>query len=143
MEARQEQGTGTRELIDDGRDREAPVGTDDVGARPADHAVAAGDDVALLPAGEGTALRTRWEELQTGFVDEPRRTVEQADELVAEVMRRLAEGFAREREELRGPVGSRRGRLHRGPPRGAAALPGVLPAVARGLSDELRPLASR
>jgi hypothetical protein len=33
-------------------------------------------------------------------VDEPRRTVEQADELVAEVMKRLAEGFAAERERL-------------------------------------------
>ena len=41
-----------------------------------------------------------WETIQTGFVDEPRQTVEQADELVAEVMKRLAEGFAGERERL-------------------------------------------
>jgi hypothetical protein len=33
-------------------------------------------------------------------VDEPRRTVEQADQLVAQVMQRLAEGFAAERERL-------------------------------------------
>ena len=38
--------------------------------------------------------------IQTGFVDEPRQTVEQADELVAQVMQRLAEGFAAERERL-------------------------------------------
>ena len=40
------------------------------------------------------------EHIQTGFVDEPRQTVEQADELVAQVMQRLAEGFAAERERL-------------------------------------------
>src|ERR1019366_1637451 len=34
--------------------------------------------------------------LQTGFVDEPRRTVEEADKLVAAGMQRLAEGFANE-----------------------------------------------
>ncbi len=36
---------------------------------------------------------------------EPRQTVEQADELVAEVMKRLAEGFATERERLEGQWG--------------------------------------
>jgi hypothetical protein len=35
-----------------------------------------------------------------GFVDEPRRTVEDADKLVASVMERLAEGFADERSGL-------------------------------------------
>jgi hypothetical protein len=32
-------------------------------------------------------LRTQWSKLQTGFVDEPRLTVEDADKLVAAVMR--------------------------------------------------------
>ena len=54
----------------------------------------------LLPGEESAGYRSRWETIQTGFVDEPRRTVEQADELVAEVMRRLAESFADERERL-------------------------------------------
>ena len=67
------------------------------------------------------------------FVDEPRQTVEQADELVAQVMQRLAEGFAAERERLEQPVGPRRGRLDRGPARRAAALPRLLPAAAVGL----------
>ena len=34
------------------------------------------------------------------FVDEPRAAVERADSLVAEVMKQLAEGFARERSTL-------------------------------------------
>jgi hypothetical protein len=45
-------------------------------------------------------FRSQWSNLQTGFVDEPRRTVEDADKLVASVMQRLAEGFANERSGL-------------------------------------------
>ncbi|HSY98707.1 MAG TPA: hypothetical protein VK788_04365 [Terriglobales bacterium] len=40
------------------------------------------------------------EQIQTGFFDEPRRTIEHADELVAAVMQGLAEGFANERAGL-------------------------------------------
>jgi hypothetical protein len=42
----------------------------------------------------------RWSGIQTGFVDEPRRAVEEADSLVAEVMKRLAEGFASKLHDL-------------------------------------------
>jgi hypothetical protein len=45
-------------------------------------------------------FRDRWREIQTGFVDEPRRTVEQADELVAELMQRLAQSFSEQRSNL-------------------------------------------
>ncbi len=45
-------------------------------------------------------LRGRWSNVQAGFVDEPRRAVEEADKLVAAVMQRLAEGFANERANL-------------------------------------------
>jgi hypothetical protein len=45
-------------------------------------------------------FRSRWTDIQTGFVDEPRRTVADADKLVASVMQRLAEGFANERSGL-------------------------------------------
>jgi hypothetical protein len=37
---------------------------------------------------------------QTSFVDEPRRTVEEGDTLVAELMQRLANSFAEERQSL-------------------------------------------
>jgi hypothetical protein len=42
----------------------------------------------------------RWDALQVGFIDEPRRAVEQADSLVAGAMKRLAEIFAEERARL-------------------------------------------
>ena len=54
----------------------------------------------LLPEAEVAELRMRWDQVQTGFVDEPRRSVENADALVAEAMRRLAEIFAAERAQL-------------------------------------------
>lgn len=54
----------------------------------------------LFETGEAESLRSRWMNIQTQFVDEPRRSVEQADELVASAMKRLAEIFANERETL-------------------------------------------
>ena len=55
---------------------------------------------ALFAANEGAALRKRWVDIQTAFVDEPRKAVEHADSLVAEVMKKLAEMFASERAAL-------------------------------------------
>jgi hypothetical protein len=54
----------------------------------------------LFSESELGEFRSRWSNVQTGFVDEPRRTVEDADKLVASVMQRLAEGFANERSGL-------------------------------------------
>ena len=54
----------------------------------------------LFPSNELQDLRTRWKDIQTGFVDEPRKAVEQADGLVASAMKRLAEVFAQERSGL-------------------------------------------
>ncbi len=45
-------------------------------------------------------LRRRWTDVQASFVDEPRQAVKQADGLVAEVMKQLAETFAQERSHL-------------------------------------------
>jgi hypothetical protein len=44
--------------------------------------------------------RTRWSAIQTGFVDEPRRAVEQADALVTELVTRLSQVFGDERRQL-------------------------------------------
>jgi hypothetical protein len=45
-------------------------------------------------------FRNRWKDIQTGFVDEPRRSVEQADELIAKLLQRLAESFSEQRSHL-------------------------------------------
>jgi hypothetical protein len=54
----------------------------------------------LFPSDEAEDLRSRWDSIQAGFVDEPRRAVEEADKLVATAMKRLAESFANERHAL-------------------------------------------
>ena len=54
----------------------------------------------LFSANEGRDMRKRWEQIQTGFVDEPRGAVQQADQLVATAIHRLAEIFADERGRL-------------------------------------------
>jgi len=59
----------------------------------------------LFPENESTNFRNRWTEIQAAFVDEPRRAVEQADTLVAEVIKRLASSFADERSKLEGQWG--------------------------------------
>ena len=65
-----------------------------------DRAAAVSEPMPLFSEPEMGDFRSQWSKLQTGFVDEPRRTVEDADKLVASVMQRLAEGFANERSEL-------------------------------------------
>jgi hypothetical protein len=63
-------------------------------------AAAVSEPMPLFSESEMRDFRAQWSNLQTGFVDEPRRTVEGADNLVAAVMQRLAEGFANERSGL-------------------------------------------
>ena len=55
---------------------------------------------ALFADHESQDFQGRWSDIQASFVDEPRRAVEQADSLVAEVMQRLAQVFADERSKL-------------------------------------------
>jgi hypothetical protein len=61
---------------------------------------AASEHAALFPAGDMDNFRARWRDIQGDFVDEPRKAVEQADELVDQVVHRLADVFATERTKL-------------------------------------------
>ncbi len=54
----------------------------------------------LLSPEEVKDFRARWDAIQVSFVDDPRQSVGKADELVAMVMKRLAEVFAKQREIL-------------------------------------------
>jgi hypothetical protein len=56
----------------------------------------------LFDTSRAETLRGRWADIQAGFVDEPRRAVEQADSLVAEVMQQLAQAFSEARSGLEG-----------------------------------------
>ena len=50
--------------------------------------------------------RTRWNVVQQGFVDDPSQAVRKGDELVAQVIKNLAETFAKQRAVLEGKQGS-------------------------------------
>ncbi len=49
-----------------------------------------------------TGYRDRWQLIQIGFVDDPRQSVREADELVAAVISDLATTFAEHKSELEG-----------------------------------------
>ena len=79
------------ELVDDSRRSTRPQERRD------------GNGASLEPLFDDTVdheFRDRWREIQTGFVDEPRHAVEQADGLVAELMQRLAQSFSEQRNNL-------------------------------------------
>jgi len=60
----------------------------------------AGSATALLNREESEHFRTRWNEIQGKFVDEPRAAVQQADALVSEVIEQITQTFTNEHSSL-------------------------------------------
>jgi hypothetical protein len=60
----------------------------------------------LFSEGAAGDFRARWSVVQQGFVDDPKNAVRQGDELVAQVIKSLAETFANQRAALEGEQGS-------------------------------------
>lgn len=58
------------------------------------------DDEVLFADGELSGLRSRWTEVQSTFVDDPRDCVQKADGLVADVVDKLTSGFSHARAQL-------------------------------------------
>jgi hypothetical protein len=56
--------------------------------------------VPLLDESKAQEFRSRWQDIQTEFVDDPQNSVEQADELVTQVINGITENFANERNSL-------------------------------------------
>jgi hypothetical protein len=54
----------------------------------------------LLEGDEMQSMLAQWKDIQAEFVDEPRKAVQDADALVADLMQRLAQMFAGERDQL-------------------------------------------
>ena len=59
-----------------------------------------GSLAALLNLDLSEHLRTRWNEIQGRFVDEPRSAVQEADALVSEVVEKITQMFAKEHDLL-------------------------------------------
>ena len=60
---------------------------------------------ALFQGNVAEDFRHRWDAIQIGFVDDPQAAVRNADELVAQVLRTLAESFAEQRSEIESGLG--------------------------------------
>ncbi|NPC58591.1 hypothetical protein [Caenimonas soli] len=73
--------------------------------QPAEREMDNGQLAALFPAETAEGFRSNWDAVQIGFVDDPRKAVQQADELVASVMKSLAESFASQRASIEADVG--------------------------------------
>jgi hypothetical protein len=54
----------------------------------------------LLASNVRDDMRVRWSDIQESFVDDPKRAVANADELVGDAMQRLADVFQKTRHEL-------------------------------------------
>ncbi len=61
----------------------------------------------LFADSELSGLRSRWTEVQSAFVDDPRDCVQKADGLVADVVDKLTAGFSAGPLAARGAMGSR------------------------------------
>jgi hypothetical protein len=78
-------------------------------ARPEARAETRGDPrseklEALFTPETTTDFRSQWIDIQARFVDDPRQAVRDGDELVAKVMKSLAESFAHEKERVDGQL---------------------------------------
>ncbi|MEU4096336.1 hypothetical protein [Streptomyces sp. NPDC026673] len=63
---------------------------------------AADETPQLLGSQDEESFRSRWQQIQSEFVDDPRDAVHAADELVADVMQKLAATFADHKQDLEG-----------------------------------------
>ena len=95
IDTREESGENRPSTADLAADNGTPVGSTLTMAKAAQE-----PNLPLFAQNDTQDFRARWEKIQIGFVDEPRKAVEQADELVASAIKRLAEVFATERQKL-------------------------------------------
>jgi hypothetical protein len=65
-----------------------------------EEAAGTSDDQDLFRDDELQGFRSRWDQVQGTFVDEPRESVQKADELVSDLVDRLTSGFAETRSGL-------------------------------------------
>ena len=97
----------TEQIAAAGAEREDPLQAPAEQSDPARQAAPGSDPGAgdqpraqLLEDNELQNLLVQWKDIQAEFVDEPRKAVQAADALVAELMQRLAQMFASERAQL-------------------------------------------
>jgi hypothetical protein len=83
---------------------ERPLRPEDAGAEPIPFEARTKAPVdapqSLLAKQQVDEFRSRWDTIQTGFIDEPRKAVKDADALVASAVKQITDGFADQRTQL-------------------------------------------
>ena len=92
-------GGNDRGDLADGRESSPGNGS---GERPATSTEQDDGPTALIDSSDSTRFRNRWHDVQTAFVDDPRRAVSDADQLVAELMESLATACTDRKQALEG-----------------------------------------
>lgn len=85
---------------DGAHDRTAPAPPSSAGAESGTETTESSGEGSLLAHDRLAMFRDRWNDVQTGFVDDPRACVEKADGLVSGVVDELTAGFAAARARL-------------------------------------------
>jgi hypothetical protein len=80
--------------------RDVSPSTGDPGRDQRSEVMGRGEATPLLANEDSRRFLLRWKAIQTKFVDEPHRSVQEADELVAELMNKLTSEFADARSGL-------------------------------------------
>jgi hypothetical protein len=86
-------------------DEEASMDSDSEEAREAkaaheERVPSADAGTSYLPEQTSAQASERWQRIQGEFVDDPRKSVAEAHQLVSELMQRIVDAFAKERGEL-------------------------------------------
>jgi hypothetical protein len=84
-------------------DAPAPPGLPEPAAA-ADTPATAGAPASLLGSLDTTGIRSRFLDIQAGFVDEPRQAVEEAGRFVDDLLRQVADALQAQRGQLGGPT---------------------------------------
>ena len=70
------------------------------GTGPSTAGTESSTEKSLFAEDELSGLRSRWNDVQSGFVDDPRDCVQKADALVSDVVEQLTTGFSEARSRL-------------------------------------------
>ncbi|WP_213575218.1 hypothetical protein [Rhodococcus sp. USK13] len=85
--------------VEDQRSTDEPVRSTEQ-AQPSAQETESASNHTLFGEDELSVLRSRWDEVQSGFVDDPKECVQKADGLVSDVVDRITTGFSEARSRL-------------------------------------------
>jgi hypothetical protein len=89
----QDQQTKSTPSIEEVESSTAGTGSSTAGTEPS-------TEKSLFAEDELSGLRSRWDDVQSGFVDDPKECVHKADGLVSDVVDQLTTGFSEARSRL-------------------------------------------